>query len=92
MFNYKLSRICIVVENVFGRLKARRRRLLKHNDMSLSNIPTVVAACCILHNVCEVHDERFNDQWLESLSGLPQSPTADDGTDAPKEVHFPQMQ
>ncbi len=58
--------------------------------MSLSNIPTVVAACCILHNVCEVHGERFNDQWLESLSELPQPPTAshrdDTATDAPKEM------
>ena len=56
--------------------------------MSLSNIPTVVAACCILHNICEVHGERFNDQWLESLSELPQPPTAShrDGIDAPKEI------
>ena len=101
IFNYKLSRARIVVENAFGRLKARWRRLLKRNDMSLSNIPTVVAACCILHNVCEVHGERFNDQWLEPLSELPQPPTAshhDDSTDAPKEIrntlihHFSQMQ
>ncbi len=90
IFNYKLSRARIVVENAFGRLKARWRRLLKRNDMSLSNIPTVVVACCILHNVCEVHGERFNDQWLESLSELPQPPTAshrdDTATDAPKEI------
>lgn len=89
IFNYKLSRARIVVENAFGRLKARWRRLLKRNDMNLSNIPTVVAACCILHNVCEVHGERFNDQWLESLSELPQPPTTshrDAGTDAPKEI------
>ena len=54
IFNYKLSRARIAVENAFGRLKARWRRLLKHNDMNLSNIPTVVAACCILHNVMYV--------------------------------------
>ena len=47
------------------------------------NIPIVVVACCILPG------ERFNDQWLESLSECPQPPTTshrDDGTDAPKEI------
>ena len=63
-FNYRLSRARIVVENTFGRLKARWRRLMKRNDMSTENIPTVITACCILHNICEIHGEYFNDSWL----------------------------
>ena len=47
-FNYTLSRSRIVVENAFGRLKARWRRLTKRNDMDVTNIPHVVTACCIL--------------------------------------------
>ena len=63
-FNYRLSRARIVVENAFGRLKARWRRLMKRNDMSTEHIPTVITACCILHNICEIHGEYFNDSWL----------------------------
>ena len=56
-FNYHLSRACILVENAFGRLKTRWRRLMKSNDMTIDNNPCVVIACCILHNMCEVHME-----------------------------------
>ncbi len=64
-FNYRLSRARIVTENAFGRLKARWRRLLKQNDMDIQNATKVVVACCILHNVCEIHGDSFDEQWLE---------------------------
>ena len=64
-FNYRLSRARIVSENVFGRLKARWRRLQKLNDMAINNIPNVIIACCILHNVSQVHGDVFNDLWLD---------------------------
>ena len=66
-FNYRLSHTRIVVENAFGRLKGRWRRLSKKNDMSITNIPNVIAACCILHNLCEIHGEAFCDSWMESI-------------------------
>ena len=50
-FNYRLCRARIVVENAYGRLKARWRRLMKRNDMHVRNIPNVVAVACILHNM-----------------------------------------
>ena len=65
-FNYRISRARIVVENAFGQLKARWRRLLKRNDMAIEHIPTVISACCILHNICEIHGKSFNDTWLEN--------------------------
>ena len=44
-FNYHLLRARIVVENAFGRLKARWHRLLKQNEMSVRNVPSVIHAC-----------------------------------------------
>ena len=64
-FNYQLSRARIVVENAFGQLKARWRRLLRQNNMDIARVPRVVTACCILHNMCEVHGDAFVDSWLE---------------------------
>ena len=62
-FNYRLSRARIVSENAFGRLKARWRRLLKQNDMEVTRVANVVVACCILHNLCEIHGEEFDNDW-----------------------------
>ncbi|XP_061211696.1 uncharacterized protein LOC133213486 [Neopsephotus bourkii] len=64
-FNYRLKRAHSVIENAFLRLKARWQILLKCDDCSLELLPTLVLACCILHNVCEAHDNPFNQEWLE---------------------------
>lgn len=68
VFNYNLSKARIVVENAFGRLKARWRRLTKRNDMNVSNVPHIVTACCILHNVCELFGDEIPDGWMNELS------------------------
>ena len=58
-FNYRISRARIVVENAYGRLKSRWRRLMKRNDKSIENIPNIITAACILHNVCEIHKDSM---------------------------------
>lgn len=75
-FNYRISKARIVVENAFGRLKARWRRLMKRNDMKIENVPSVITTCCILHNLCEIHGEAFNDVWMEGIdtTNCPPSP------------------
>ena len=35
--------------------------------MFVGNIPNFILVCCILHNICEVHGDIFNDEWLEEL-------------------------
>lgn len=35
-------------------------------DMSMENIPIVIATCCVLHN--EIHGETFNENWMTEAS------------------------
>lgn len=40
--------------------------MMKRNEMKMENIPTIITACCILHNFCETHGNAFRDSWLDS--------------------------
>ena len=62
-FNYRQSRARMPVENAFGRLKGRWRCLLKRMDFVLENVPNVVAACVVLHNLCEMYGDHFESEW-----------------------------
>ena len=35
--------------------------------MKLDYLCTAVIACCVLHNVCEVHHDEFDEQWLNDV-------------------------
>ncbi|KAG6939890.1 hypothetical protein G0U57_020772, partial [Chelydra serpentina] len=52
LFNYRLSKC-----------KGRWRSLLTRSDLSQTNIPIVIAACCVLHNLCESKGETFMAGW-----------------------------
>jgi hypothetical protein len=61
-FNDCLSRIRSVIERAFALLKGRFRRL-KYLDMSkIEEVPIVIIACCILHNICLLHGDW---EWVE---------------------------
>ncbi|CAM5087360.1 unnamed protein product [Natator depressus] len=62
-FNYRLSKCRMVVERAFGSLKACWRSLLTRLDLSETSIPIVIAACCVLHNICESKGETFMVGW-----------------------------
>lgn len=79
-FNVHLNKGRVVVENAFGRLKARWRILCRASFLNHSFMPIVVVACCILHNICELskdthqryearmsrwHDEGLHDTNVE---------------------------
>ena len=71
LFNYRQSRARMVVENAFGRLKMRWRCLSKRLDCSLNHIIDTVAACVILHNLCEVNGDSFMEEWQTPHTSAP---------------------
>ena len=70
-FNYRLSRAQVVVEHAYGRLKGWWRTAEKKNT-SIHDLPKLVAACCVLHNICEIHRGNFNKVSLTMLQGAHQ--------------------
>ena len=56
-----------MVDNANGRLKDRFRSIAKRLDLNVENVCLVIAACCVLHNFCEVMGEDFNEEWLEGV-------------------------
>ena len=56
------------MEITFGHLKARWRRMTKQNERNVTNVPNIITACCILHNMCEIHGDTFNEQRLEDIN------------------------
>ena len=66
--NYRLSKARVVVEHAYGRLKGRWRCLLKRNDVLVDDLPKLVAACCVLHNICGSRDENFDEDWMQDVN------------------------
>lgn len=54
---------------------------MKRNDIQLSAMHDVVAACCILHNLCETRKDNFLPEWnntpeeilVQPCSAMPES-------------------
>lgn len=64
-FNVYLNKARVVVEQAFGRLKSRWRILYKKIDLEVNFVPSVVVACCTLHNIIEHVHNSFNDDWMQ---------------------------
>ncbi|XP_075161790.1 uncharacterized protein LOC142234515 [Haematobia irritans] len=64
-FNYCLSKCRRVVENAFGHLKARFRRIGKGVDNNIANVKKVVKAACVLHNFLIDRNDKIYEIWLE---------------------------
>ena len=61
--NYNLSKSRRVVENAFGHLKSRFRRLGKGIDRKIDNVNNLIKCCCALHNFLNKKNEIFNKTW-----------------------------
>uniref|UniRef100_A0A3Q3B3H0 Protein ANTAGONIST OF LIKE HETEROCHROMATIN PROTEIN 1 n=1 Tax=Kryptolebias marmoratus TaxID=37003 RepID=A0A3Q3B3H0_KRYMA len=67
-FTFTLASAHSVVDTAFVRLKGRWRCLLKKSDMNVSMMPRVVAACCVLHNICERRGDAFLPEWSVEMA------------------------
>ena len=44
---------------------------MKRNDMNVEFIAVIISASCILHNICEIHGDEFDESWItQSTDGI----------------------
>ncbi|CAA0841908.1 Unknown protein [Striga hermonthica] len=56
-FNEKVGEIQGIAKESFARLKGRWGCLQKRTEVKLQDLPVVLGACCVLHNICELRNE-----------------------------------
>lgn len=64
-FNYRHSSTRMVVENTFGHLKGRFRRLKNFENHSIPFIVNCITAACVLHNICITASDEFDEIYIE---------------------------
>lgn len=65
-FNYCLSSARRVVENGFGRMKARFRMVHKGLECSIDIVNIIVRTACVRHNIREDISDHCDASWLEA--------------------------
>ncbi|XP_065849088.1 protein ALP1-like [Euphorbia lathyris] len=58
-FNVKIGEIERISKEAFARLKSRWSCLQKRTEVKLQDLPVVLGACCVLHNICEMRNEEI---------------------------------
>ncbi|KAJ0985514.1 hypothetical protein J5N97_003870 [Dioscorea zingiberensis] len=58
-FNEKIGEVQKVAKEAFARLKGRWTCLQKRTEVKLQDLPVVLGACCVLHNICEIRKEEM---------------------------------
>ena len=58
-YNHLLSKNRITIERSFALLKCRWRKLTCVN-IEVANIPSLITACCVLHNICLMKSDFVN--------------------------------
>ena len=68
-WNFVQSSTRMCVERAFGILKGRWRILLKRIDLHLKNVPELVSACLVLHNICIIFgDDFWKAEWMQEAT------------------------
>lgn len=63
-FNEKMREVQKVAKDSFARLKGRWCCLQKRTEMKLQDLPVVLGACCVLHNICELRNEGISRELM----------------------------
>lgn len=58
-FNEKIEEAQRVSKDAFVKLKGRWSCLQKRTEVKLQDLPVVLGACCVLHNICEMRNEEM---------------------------------
>lgn len=66
-FNEKIGEIQRVAKDAFARLKGRWCCLQKRTEVKLQDLPVVLGACCVLHNICELRNEEIDPEFRFEL-------------------------
>ncbi|MFS7967341.1 putative harbinger transposase-derived nuclease domain-containing protein [Helianthus anomalus] len=66
-FNEKIGEIQRVASDAFARLKGRWACLQKRTEVKLQDLPVVLGACCVLHNICELRNEEIDPELMIEL-------------------------
>ncbi|XP_043469634.1 putative nuclease HARBI1 [Leptopilina heterotoma] len=69
-YNTVLSKHRVVVERGYGLLKGRCRRLKYLYLQKIKNGSLIIAACCVLHNICLDLDDEVNEEILNELDPI----------------------
>ncbi|KAG0485046.1 hypothetical protein HPP92_009125 [Vanilla planifolia] len=59
-FNEKIGEVQRIAREAFARLKGRWSCLQKRTEVKLQDLPVVLGACCVLHNICEMMKEEMD--------------------------------
>ncbi|KAJ4952789.1 hypothetical protein NE237_029621 [Protea cynaroides] len=67
-FNEKIGEIQRTSKDSFSRLKGRWSCLQKRTEVKLQDLPVVLGACCVLHNICEMRNEEIDPELKFELN------------------------
>ncbi|CAL9188496.1 unnamed protein product [Musa hybrid cultivar] len=85
-FNEKVGAVQRVAKDAFARLKGRWGCLQKRTEVKLKDLPVVLGACCVLHNLCEMRKEEMEPELRFEL--LDDEMVADNGLRSFSAIHF----
>ena len=54
--------------------------------MDVGDVPELVAACCILHNICKIHGDLFDEEWLKGVENTSEITSATASTVQPQDT------